>query len=328
MRVEVALAAPELARAGVGGRAERGRRPQVAVLAHVFGCLPERDVRRVRLRRAREVDRRLREVEPRLGQPDVLDRLRRRDRDEQRLRVGVADVLGGEHDHAPRDEARVLAAFEHRGEVVDRRLHVARARRLDPRRDEVVVRVAALVVDERPLARRVVDVARLERRRLRLRGLRRQLEDVQRVARVAAGAPRDQLLDLGGHLGAERRRAAPHDLDKRLVRVGLELVHLRAGEERGVHLEVRVLGRRADQRHEPFLDAGEQRVLLRLVEAVDLVEEEDRPPPARAEPLARRASTSRTFATVAETAESSSNSPPVVCATIRASVVFPEPGGP
>ncbi len=41
-----------------------------------------------------------------------------------------------------------------------------------------------------------------------------------------------------------------------------------------------------------------------------------------------RASTSRTFATVADTAESSSNSAPVVCATIRASVVLPEPGGP
>ena len=33
-------------------------------------------------------------------------------------------------------------------------------------------------------------------------------------------------------------------------------------------------------------------------------------------------------ATVADTAESSSNSAPVVCATIRASVVLPEPGGP
>ena len=50
----------------------------------------------------------------------MLDRLRGRDGDEERLRVGVADVLGGEHDHAPGDEARVLAALEHRREVVDR----------------------------------------------------------------------------------------------------------------------------------------------------------------------------------------------------------------
>ena len=44
--------------------------------------------------------------------------------------------------------------------------------------------------------------------------------------------------------------------------------------------------RRADQRHDAVLDRRQQRVLLRLVEAVDLVEEEDRALPLRAEPLA------------------------------------------
>ena len=91
----------------------------------------------------------------------MLDRLRRGDRDEQRLRIGVADVLGGEHDHPPGDEARVLAALEHHREVVDGRLHVARARRLDPGRDRVVVGVAALVVEKRPLAGGVLDLAAL-----------------------------------------------------------------------------------------------------------------------------------------------------------------------
>ena len=125
--------------------------------------------------------------------------------------------------------------------------------------------------------------------------------------------------------------AAPRRTTARSVsaRVRLELVDLRPREQRRVDLEVRVLGRRADQRQQAVLDAGQQRILLRLVEAVDLVEEEDRPPAARAEPFARLLrAPARTFATVAETAESSSNSAPVVCATIRASVVFPEPGGP
>ena len=258
----------------------------------------------------------------------MLDGVRGRDGDDERLRVGVADVLGREDDHPPRDEPRVLAAFEHRGEVVDRRLDVARPRRLDPRRDEVVVLVAALVVGERPLARGVVDVTLLERAALGPRRLDRQLEDVERVARVAAGAGRDQLFDPGetstSSASAPRRTTSRSVVD----RVRLELVDLQPREQRRVDLEVRVLGRRADQRHEPVLDARQQRVLLRLVEAVDLVEKQDRPPAARPEPLAGRASTSRTFATVAETAESSSNSAPVVCATMRASVVLPEPGRP
>ena len=157
MRVDVALAAAELARAGVGGRAQRVGRMEVPVLADVGGRGVERGVGGVRLRRPREVDGRLREVQPRLGQADVLDRLRRGDRDEQSLRIGVADVLGGEHDHPPGDEARVLAALEHHREVVDRGLDVARARRLDPGRDRVVVRVAVPVVEERPLPRGVLD---------------------------------------------------------------------------------------------------------------------------------------------------------------------------
>ena len=55
----------------------------------------------------------MRQVEACLREPDVLDRVRGRDRDEQRTRVGHADVLRGVHDQAPRDVARVLAALEH-----------------------------------------------------------------------------------------------------------------------------------------------------------------------------------------------------------------------
>ena len=89
------------------------------------------------------------------------------------------------------------------------------------------------------------------------------------------------------HGSAELVRAASHDDREILGRERLELVHLRAREQRGVDLVVRVLGRRADQRHEAFLHRRQQRVLLRLVEAVDLVEEEDRAVAGRAEPLAR-----------------------------------------
>ena len=164
VRVHVALAVAELA-AVVAPVAQRLRRPRRCPLAHVCGRLVDRDVARVRLRRAREVDRRLREVEPGLGQADVLHRLRGRDGDEQCARIGVADVLGREHDHAPRDEARVLSALEHRREVVDGGVGIAAAHRLDERGGEVVVRVRALVVESRPLARGVLDVRLGDRRR-------------------------------------------------------------------------------------------------------------------------------------------------------------------
>ena len=77
----------------------------------------------------------------------------------------------------------------------------------------------------------------------------------------------------------------------------------------------------------PSSTPGSSASCWRLVEAVDLVEEEDRPPAGRPEPLAGAARAPRARSpTVAETAESSSNSAPVTPATIRASVVLPVPG--
>ena len=56
--------------------------------------------------------------------------------------------------------------------------------------------VAALVVDEGTLAGGVLDVLFAERRAFGAGGLSGQLEDVQGVPRVPAGAPRDQVDEL------------------------------------------------------------------------------------------------------------------------------------
>ena len=66
----------------------------------------------------------------------------------------------------------------------------------------------------------------------------------------------------------------------------LEAVDARSREECVVHLERGVLGRRADEGEQAALDVRENRVLLRLIEAMDLVDEEDRPL-TRGAPLSR-----------------------------------------
>ena len=75
----------------------------------------------------------------------------------------------------------------------------------------------------------------------------------------------------------------------------LEDEHGGAREQRGVQLEGRVLGRRADQRDGAVLHDRQEGILLRAVEAMDLVDEEQRPLPdlpARRAP-ARRSSSAR-----------------------------------
>ena len=186
----------------------------------------------------------------------MLERVRGRDGDEQRARVGVADVLGGEDHHSPGEEARILAGFEHRGQVVERGVGVRSPHRLDERRREVVVGVAALVVDERPLARRVLDVALARPATSSARALWTASSRMFSAARASPPARfGDQRLTSSG-----RSSASSSDAPRRTTVStsssceGLELVDLHAREQRRVHLEVRVLGGRADQRDEALLD--------------------------------------------------------------------------
>ena len=117
----------------------------------------------------------------------------------------------------------------------------------------------------------------------------RALEDVQRRPRVAAGEPDEViegvLVERDAALGPERAGEAALLVLERATDDGRDVVvaerlqppdpHPR--QERRVDLEVGVLGRRADERDRAVLDVGEEGVLLGLVEAMDLVEEEDGP---------------------------------------------------
>ena len=62
----------------------------------------------------------------------------------------------------------------------------------------------------------------------------------------------------------------------RFGRERLEHEYAQARQQRRVQLERRVLGRRADERDDAGLDGRQERILLRAIEAVDLVAEEDR----------------------------------------------------
>ena len=280
VRVVVVESPAELLGARVGGAAQRRRRLGRAVLAHPRARALDRLVRGVRLRRERQVHGGLGEVERALGQTHVLDRVGRAHRHLERARVGVADVLAREHDHAAGDEARVLAALEHRRQVEQRGVGIGAARGLDPCRDQVVVEVAALVVEDRAALERVLGHAHGHGAAL-TDSLGGQLERGERGARVAGRAGGEELERVVVHPRRVRNAAlvaerAAQQREHVLVLERAQLVDPAAREQRRVHLEVGVLGGGADEDHRGVLHRRQQRVLLRLVEAVDLVEEEDR----------------------------------------------------
>ena len=138
--------------------------------------------------------------------------------------------------------------------------------------------VAGAVVADQPAGqrRRARRRGRRARRRPlpRARARRARSARRRRCAARAARPRRRRALTLGRARRARARGAAAPRSSLGAQR--LELVDGDAREQRAVDLEARVLGRRADQRDEALLDGRQQRVLLGLVEAVDLVEEEDR----------------------------------------------------
>jgi len=146
------------------------------------------------------------------------------------------------------------------------------------------VAVAVPVVQKRALAGGILDVLLLDRPGCCR--LRREVEDPECAPGVTAGSHGDQLLDRGVEGDGELGRAPFDDLSQLLAVERLQLVHLQAGEQGRVELEVRVLGGRADQGQDSLLDSGEKRILLGLVEAMDLIEEEDRAPAGGSKPLA------------------------------------------
>ena len=260
--------------------------------AEVVGHLGRRGVRHrlpggshrqgdaVRLGSQRQVDGGMGEGVGRLGEADDAEGVEGGDGEPQRPVVRQPDVLGGEDDHAPGDELRVLPRLEHGVEPVEGGVGVRPAQRLDEGRDDVVVAVARLVVADDPPLQRLLDLGLGDRRATPGGDPRRHLERVERQPGVAA----DPFGEQGDDVVIDRWRAsqAPHRVvggpahqgGHRLGRQRVGAEQRAAADQRRVDLEEGVLGGGADECDDPVLDPGQQGVLLGLVEPVDLVDEE------------------------------------------------------
>ena len=306
VRELVADTDPVLLHPAIAGGAQVVGDRQRALVEHVGHRRPVGLADRVALGGRADVHGRVGKGVLRLRQADPVERLRRRDRHLEGPRVGVPDVLGCADDEPPGDELRVLAGRDHRGEPIEGGVGVVAAQALDEGGHRVVVAVAGPVVAEHALLGRDLDV--LEARAdmavgvadpLVLGQRRRALEHVERGPGVAA-RERDEVLEgvvAERHAAVRPERAGQpallvgerpaHDRADLLVGQGLEPPDAHPREQRRVDLEVGVLRRRADQGDRAVLDVGQQGILLGLVEAMDLVEEQHAPGAVEVQPLLR-----------------------------------------
>ena len=103
----------------------------------------------------------------------------------------------------------------------------------------------------------------------------RHLETGEHMASIAVGPFDEQRQGVIVDRGVLDLQAAPDQLRARPAGERFEAEERGPAQQRRVHLEERVLGGGADECEQTALHRRQQRVLLRLVEAVHLVEEQD-----------------------------------------------------
>ena len=105
-------------------------------------------------------------------------------------------------------------------------------------------------------------------------------DEIDEPSPVTVGVGDDRVAGRRRHRGARhRRRKRPVEQRCELVRLErFQNIHRGTRQQRADHLERRILGRGADERDEPALDEWKKRILLRLVEAMHLVDEKNRVP--------------------------------------------------
>ena len=123
---------------------------------------------------------------------------------------------------------------------------------------------------------------------------RRHFQSVERHPRVAVGNVHQMRPRLILQLRRQHpqppplvRQRPPDDVGHRPIIQGIQREHPAAGKQRGVDLKRRVLGGSPDKSDRAILNIGQNDILLRLVETVDLVHEQDGRLPVQRLPFPR-----------------------------------------
>ena len=109
--------------------------------------------------------------------------------------------------------------------------------------------------------------------------IRHQFQDVQQLAGITAGIAQQRIRLLHRNLLLLQfhilMQYAVHQLQEILFTQRLQYIHGTAREQWSYHLKGRILGGGTDERHHALLHGPQQGVLLRLGEAMNLVDEQD-----------------------------------------------------
>ena len=176
--------------------------------------------------------------------------------------------------------------MQHLGEPIKRGIRIRTANRFDECRSRVVMRVAIRIVNHGLALNGFFSNPKRDPNHTILigrRGHHRQLKRGQRLARIAIGFLRkviqsfstclDQFPTKPAILIRQGSLQQSHDL---IHRHRLKLENLRARNQRRIDMEIRVVRRRTNEPHHPALDVRQEHILLRFVETMNFINEQNR----------------------------------------------------
>ena len=122
-------------------------------------------------------------------------------RQQQGVGVRQADIFRRQDAQAPGDEEGILAPLEHPGQVIHRRVGIGAAHALDEGRYDIVMHLAAFVVDGHILLQALRDMLVVDDDGGAAgRGVHHDLQDIQQLAGVAGAETEERVGFLDGDL--------------------------------------------------------------------------------------------------------------------------------
>ena len=274
MRVTITVAVPQGLRQARGCVAQMLRYRQRTGIRNGLAGGTEGTVRGVALGHAGEVKHHLGERQLAFRSAQALIGLPCVQTQAQRARVRVADILDSHAQQPPRQVLGRRTAIEHAREPIQRGIRVAAAYGLVQRRYLVIKRVPAFVEAARTFAG---CLAYQFQRDAFIRQLCRNFEQRQAAARITIGEFDQEVLRTRLTIEPWQVRKAPgnHLLEFRCAQ-RLQHVHPGARQKRRVQLETRIFGRGTDKHDGALLHMRQKRILLRLIETMNFVDEKYR----------------------------------------------------
>src|SRR5690242_15672447 len=224
------------------------------------------------------------------GSAQKIERIFCRKSHGESTRFGEADIFAGHAHHAAGEIERVFAGLDHARQPVEGGVRVGIAHGFVQRGDEIEVLFAGFIVAEKFALEDVFEELRgdcADTGFIRLGALGAELEGVVRGAGVAIRERSDaeeKVVARGDALFAKTvlfiGEGAAEKFDDLRSGQRFEDVDLGAREQRRDHFEGRIFRGSADENDMTGFDVGKEGVLLRFVEAVDFVDEDDGAMPA------------------------------------------------